>query len=572
MRRALLSVALFGAAALALAGPASRPPLLTVEAKLAPESGAGKGALTVEARIAEGWHVNSHKPSEDYLIPTALQLAPASGVTFGEPKYPDGVQRKFAFSESPLSVYEERFTITVPVAWSGSAPPEIVGTIDYQACNDRQCNPPASAAFRTGAGAASDSATAALPGGAVALSQGPAGSDGGPPSAGRGLSDQIANRGYPLVLLSVFAIGLGLNLTPCVYPVIPLTIGFFGGQAAGSRRRVLLLACLYVAGIVVMYSALGVVAATTGKLFGALLQNRLVLAGIALVLVALSLSMFGLYDIQPPSWLMQRAGARSGVTGAFAMGLLVGVVAAPCVAPFTVGLLTFVAERQSLALGVLFFGVLGLGLGAPYVALGAFSGSLARLPRAGAWMDGVKRVFGLLLLAMAAYFLRLVLPPPLSHWLLPAVLAIAALAALAWGLGLPAVGRAAATIVFAAGAFLFLPKKTEAWQRFDESALRSAGRPAIVDFGADWCIPCLELEQRTFSDPRVREALRRRSLYKADLTRGGSAEVAELSKRYRILGVPTVIFLDEHGREKEDLRLVGFEGPDQFLQRLEKAP
>jgi len=547
------------AAGIGLALPAG--PLLTVDAELQ-AAGPGQGTLHLAATLAPGWHVNSHRPSEDYLIPTTVRLDPVSGVQFGEPRYPEGVKKKFAFSETPLSVYDEHFAIDVPVSWTPGPVPALSGTVEYQACNDRQCNPPASAAFHVGAGAA------ALPGGALALSAGSAGTT----APGGELSQRLAREGYPLVLLSIFVIGLGLNLTPCVYPVIPLTIGFFGGQAPGNRSRVLLLASLYVLGIVVMYAALGVIAALTGKLFGAVLQSPLVLSGIALVLILLSLSMFGLYDIQMPAALLQKAGARTGIPGAFAMGLLVGVVAAPCVAPFTVGLLTFIAERQSVPLGTLLFGVLGLGLGAPYVALGAFSGSLSRLPRAGSWMDGVKKVFGLLLLAMAAYFFRLVLPKPLSTWLLPAVVAIAGILVAVHGFGLPRLLRGSAAVLFLAGALFFFPRKAEGWQPYNESEIQAAGRPRIVDFGADWCIPCLELEQRTFSDPRVRKELERRALFKADLTRGSSPEALALARKYSILGVPTVIFLDASGTERQDLRLVGFEGPDAFLKRLEKAP
>jgi thioredoxin:protein disulfide reductase len=562
---ALLCFAGLGPAWLAAAPPAGS--LLTVEARLLPGR-PGNGTLLLEARLAQGWHVNSHRPSEDYLIPTSVRPEPASGVTFGEPRYPEGVLKKFAFSETPLSVYDERFSIEVPVSWASGPAPALSGTVEYQACNDRQCNPPAKVAFRTGV-AEGDAAT--LRGGAVPLSAAPK-TAAREPSASNEIARRIASEGYLIVLLSVFVIGLGLNLTPCVYPVIPLTVGFFGGQAPGNRSRVLLLALVYVLGIVAMYSTLGVAASLTGKLFGAMLQSPFVLSGIALVLVLLSLSMFGLYDIQLPTSVLQKAGARTGVAGAFAMGLLVGVVAAPCVAPFTVGLLAFIAERQSVPVGTLFFGVLGLGLGAPYVILGAFSGSLSRLPRAGDWMDGVKKVFGLLLLAMAAYFFRLVLPKPYSTWLLPFAVIVSAVLVAIHGFGLPRLGRAAAVVVFLASAIFFFPRKTVGWQPYSEVAIRAPGRPAIVDFGADWCIPCLELDQRTFSDARVRKALEGRSLYKADLTRGDSPEAFALSRKYAILGVPTVIFLDASGKEREDLRLVGFEGPEEFLKRLEKAP
>ncbi|HEY7114677.1 MAG TPA: cytochrome c biogenesis protein CcdA [Thermoanaerobaculia bacterium] len=579
-RLAAAILALFAGASAAVAAT----PLLTVQARLEAQ-GAGRGTLRLQATLAEGWHVNSHTPSEDYLIPTAARLEPAAGVTFGDARYPDGVLHKFAFSEKPLSVYEKEFAIDVPVSWSGSATPEISGAVEYQACNDRQCNPPASAAFKT-ASAAGGSAAANLPGGAVALSQGSAsGAAAARPASGGGGMDfgaLLERKGLLGALLIVFGWGLLLNLTPCVYPVIPLTIGFFGGQTQGPGRggRAFGLAGLYVLGMATMYSALGVAAALSGRLFGAALQSPWVLAAVAAVLVALALSMFGFFEIRMPSAWMQKAGARAGGAGAYGMGLLVGVVAAPCIGPVVLALLAFVAARQDAAFGFLVFFVLSLGLGLPYLFLAAFSGSLSRLPRAGEWMEGIKKIFGWVLLAMAAYFLRTVVPAPAGAWLMPVVLVAGALFLALGGrrLGGLAIGaRAAAVVLMIGAAAFFAPRRAAAaaapaWKPYVPETVARTGRAAVVDFAATWCIPCLELDEKTFTDPRVREALARRDLWKADMTRTAAPEVVALAEKYRILGVPTVLFLDADGREREELRLVGFEGPDEFLKRLEKAP
>jgi thioredoxin:protein disulfide reductase len=566
------------------AGPPQPAELLRVEARLTAAPRATSGTLLLQSRLASGWHVNSHKPSEDYLIATEVRLEPASGVTFGEPRYPEGKSVKFSFADKPLSVYEDRFAIEVPVRWTGGIPASLAGTLEFQACNDKQCLAPASVKFETkGVETAAGTAAPApdiLAGGAVPLSQAPKTA---PPStaaagASQDFGELLSRRGLPFVLMLLFAGGLALNLTPCVYPVIPLTVSFFGGQAAGEHRRTFGLAALYVLGMATMYSVLGIAAALSGKLFGAALQSPWVLAGVAAVLVALALSMFGLYDIRMPSFLMQKAGARTGAAGAYAMGLLVGIVAAPCVGPFVLGLLAFVAARQSAGLGFLFFFVLSLGLGLPYLFLAAFSGSLARLPRAGEWMEGIKKIFGWILLAMAAYFLRTALPAPLGQWLLPAVLLTAAVALAAAARSLKPALRFGAAVLFLGAALFFAPRQAPAsavgpsWRPYVEGAVEREGRAAVLDFSASWCAPCLELDHKTFSDPRVRQALSRRALFKADLTRAESAESVALSQKYGILGVPTVIFLDSAGKEREDLRLVGFEGPDQFLARLEKAP
>jgi thiol:disulfide interchange protein DsbD len=647
VRAALL---LLAAAPLALAAPSpeSAPQpgsLVKVDASLKPGAAPGHGALVVHATVAKGWHVNSHTPSEDYLIPTVVKFSPPSGVRVGDARYPDGKKLKFSFSETPLSVYTEEFSVDAAVEWSAGTAPEIGGSLEFQACSDTQCLAPASVPFRTSPGASAGAspigsaaaspagaaaaspigsaaaspagAAAASPAGSAAASPAgsaaasPGGSAAASPAAGSTVSsaaplsggavplsearrlggsgstsaagasqdfgDLLKRRGLPAVLLLLFGWGLALNLTPCVYPVIPLTIGFFGGQSRGDVRRTFLLASIYVLGMATMYSALGVAAALSGRLFGLALQSPWVLGGVSLVLVLLALSMFGLYDIRLPTALMQKAGARHGVSGAYGMGLLVGVVAAPCVGPVVLGLLAFVAATRDVALGFVFFFVLSLGLGLPFLFLAAFSGRIASLPRAGAWMEGVKKVFGWMLLAMAAYFLRTAVPPPVGPWLLPAVLVAGALALLvtAGVLRLPV--RAAITAAFAAAAFLFSPLAESAsagpaWDLYDADKIVGSGRPSVIDFSASWCLPCLELDKKTFSDGRVREALSRRGLYKADMTRASAPETVELARKFDILGVPTVVFLDAAGNERRDLRLVGFESPEDFLKRIEKAP
>ena len=351
-------------------GAAARPPIVTLAPRLDVGPSAGGGILRLTATLASGWHVNSHKPSEEYLIATVAHLDAQPGVTFGEPAYPEGVAKKFSFSETALSVYETSFTIQVPVLWGANKPPSAIsGKLDYQACNDKSCLAPASVAFRaegpallSAAGAAPAASGVRAPNAAVSLTRAGAAGSTAAAGASRDFGDMLDRHGMFLVLLSIFVGGLALNLTPCVYPVIPLTVGYFGNQAAGSSRRRFGLAGLYVLGMATMYSVLGVVAALSGRLFGATLQNPWVLGAIAAALVAMALSMFGVWEIRMPTTLMNRAGARAGAAGAFGMGLFVGVVAAPCVGGFIVGLLAFVAARQDPYLGFLFFFTLSLGL------------------------------------------------------------------------------------------------------------------------------------------------------------------------------------------------------------------
>ena len=279
MRRLALSGLAFLAAALAFAAAPDPATLMTVEASVAPAAEAGQGTLTIRARLAEGWHVNSHKPSEDYLIATEVALAPTPGVTFGEPVYPEGKMEKFAFAETPLSVYAGEFPILVPVRWGTGAAPALAGTINYQACNDKQCLAPASVKFATAGAPASAAAPAAGPlsGGAVPLSEARR------VQAGSGSSDlgSVAREARPL-----HRAPLDLPRRPRPQPDAlrlprhsPDGRLLLRARPAVRRRRAFGLSALYVLGMATTYSALGVAAALSGKLFGSLLQNPFVLAG-----------------------------------------------------------------------------------------------------------------------------------------------------------------------------------------------------------------------------------------------------------------------------------------------------
>jgi thiol:disulfide interchange protein DsbD len=224
------------------------------------------------------------------------------------------------------------------------------------------------------------------------------------------------------------------------------------------------------------------------------------------------------------------------------------------------------------------FFVLSIGLGLPYLLLATFSGAITKLPRAGAWMVEIKKVFGFVLLAMAAYFAKFLAPEGARRWVVPAVLVIGALYLLASVLRskAPPMARAAvggAAIVFLGAAGWFArPQRATAlpFAPYDAERVARAARPVMIDFSADWCAPCHELEDETFADPRVRRALAGTALFKADMTRQDSPEAIALSTKFNVQGMPTVIFLDPQGREIPGSRLVGFEPPGRFLERLAK--
>ncbi len=548
----------------------------------------GSFRVAVVATIAPGWHVNSNAPLEDYLIPTEAALVAVEGLTFGPPAYPAHREVKLPFSEKPLALFDGE-TVVVFEGKADAAlapgPRTLRATLDYQPCNDAQCLAPNQSEATleievVPAGTPVAPANAALFPLAGARSSDTGGAADAPPAAAPE-SGPFSGRSLPAILGLVFLAGLALNLTPCVYPLIPITVGFFSRQSEGKTSRTFGLAVAYVLGMSVTYSALGVFAALSGSLFGAWLQKPAVLVVIALVVLALALSMFGLYEIQAPHFITDRTGSKGGVLGALTMGLFVGFVAAPCIGPFVLSLLTYVAQQGSAPLGFALFFTLAMGLGLPYLVLGTVSGSLKAMPRSGEWMIAVRKVFGFVLVALAAWFLRPLLPEAVFSW----AVALPLLAGGVWFLFFEKSGAgvrwfrglkvALGLALLAVGAWFVVPSKHAdglAFQPYSDAALASAsaaGKPVVIDFFADWCLPCKELEKFTFTDPAVAKALDGWVLLKADLTKSASPEVAALRTRWNVQGVPTIVFLGPDGKESLP-RVVQFEKPAAFLSRFPK--
>ena len=520
-----------------------------------------RGTLT--AAIAAGWHINSAKPLEAFSIPTVLTLDPSTA-ELTSADYPAHVIRSFTFSAgTKLAVYEG--TIAIPFAAKlKPGATEIHASLRYQACNDSVCLPPKTADASFGLTPVAPSASANF----TPLTAAP--KERVPDNF---IARTFATSGLPLTLVVLFAAGLALNLTPCVFPMIPITVGFFAMQSDGRRSRRFALSALYVFGIVITYSALGVVAALSGKLFGAWLQHPAVLVGLAVVMLVLATSMFGLWDITVPQFIANRAMGRAGYAGAMTMGLIVGIVAAPCVGPAVAALFALVAAIAKVGIGLALFAALGFGLGFPYlVALNAF-------PRPGEWMEQVKKAMGFVLVAMAFYFLRPLTGDIAFRWGVAASLLVGAgflfLPRAAGPRGGRVMRLACASLLLIAGAAFAIPRTSPAtlvqWQRFDAAAIRASKNPVVIDFYADWCLPCKELDEKTFTDPAVAAELSRFTRIKADLTNDADATAKKLTKDYAIIGVPTLIFIDSSGHEVASQRLTGFEPPKQFLVRLQQV-
>jgi len=527
--------------------------------------------LIIDATVDPGWHINSNHPSNPDYIPTQVEVTVPSGVKAGAVEYPAAEKIHLGFSPEELSVFTGNIQFRVPLKVQSAPTPNETVTVelDYQACNNSECLAPTSI-----------SKTAVL--------STIAGSDSTPDVSGGGsnaqtsdwLSRTFSSRGYAIGFLIVLLGGLALNLTPCVYPLIGVTIAYFGNQGGGPRR-VLILAILFVLGIAIMFSSVGVAVALSGGLFGAAMQNPYVLSAVAAMMLVLAASSFGFFVIQPPQFMAQWAGAaRPGYAGSFLMGLGMGVVAAPCIGPIVLGLLLMVERSGSPVFGFALFFTLAIGLGLPYIGLAMVAGSIRRLPRSGEWLAWVEQLFGFILVGLAIYFLDPVVPNHLMTRILPYY---AAVAGIFLGFVSPAgrnwrpflvIRSGIGIIAVAALIYLMIPRAQAMpveFQPFDPAQLGNATaerKPVLVDFRADWCIPCREMDHSTFVDPAVVKEAQRFVRMRADLTAQDDKNAAIMS-RFKIQGVPTTVLIDSKGQIRH--QKVGYIGAKEMLDNLRRV-
>lgn len=518
----------------------------------------------------------------------------AEGATLGEPVIPPGKVKFDDTFQKDVETYRKVVAITIPVEASG--PFTLIAT--SQGCADKGlCYTPMDSRARLSPDGR---------GGLLAAARGAGEPEGAASSAGTGVAadsemgriESSLQSGRLLAIMPLFMLlGLGLSFTPCVLPMVPILSFIIVGEGAqATRLRGFTLSATYSLGMAIVYTLLGVAAGLLGEGLSAALQNPWVLSSFALLMAVLSLSMFGVYQLQMPAAVQTRLSRFSEkqtsgkLAGVFVMGALSALIVGPCVAAPLAGALLYISQTRDVVVGGSALFAMAVGMSIPLLAIGLSAGSL--LPRAGAWMNAVKRFFGVLMLAVALWMVGPVLPDwvQMAGW---AALGMGYGAWLVFSAGARWSGKLAGLLFMLLGAVelaglatggrdalaplahlrsdyhvtRFIRVKSPA--DLDRALVQAAasGKPAMLDFYADWCISCKEMEKLTFADPRVRAQFEGMVLLQADVT-ANNADDKALLKRFRLFGPPGIIFFGKDGAETPGGRVVGYQDADKFLQSM----
>ena len=544
-----------------------------------------------------------------YLYREQFKFQAPGGVTLGDVQMPPGKVKFDETFQKDVETYRGQLRIAVPVR---NAPAAFKLQVTNQGCADRGlCYPPQQrevAVSLTGFGG--DGTARVVPASTMELAGSPASPTGSDAVAGASGDSRVedalrSGRLWPVIGI-FFVAGVLLSFTPCVLPMVPILSSLIAGQGADvSRLRGLLLAASYSLGMALVYTAFGVAAGLVGEGLAAALQTPWVLGAFAIGLLVLAASMFGFYELQLPHAVhghVHRASHRmpaGRVLGVFAMGGISALLVSPCVAAPLAGALVYISQTRDVTLGGTALFSLATGMSVPLLVLGVSEGAL--LPRAGAWMEGVKQFFGVLLVGVAIWTVQPVLPAPLGLALWGALFVGSAVALVEfrragkrplWRLVAAAIAGLVGVLQFVGAAsgggdplqplaHLRAGAAATAGERQPrfvavrsvaelDRALQTAGRPVMLDFYADWCVSCKEMERFTFSDPAVQARLAGALLLKADVT-ANSPEDRALLKRFDLFGPPGTIFFDPQGREVAGTRVIGYQDVERFLATLQRA-
>ncbi|TWC65205.1 protein-disulfide reductase DsbD [Herbaspirillum sp. SJZ099] len=588
MHRLLLNILCL----LPLAALLSLSPARAADDYLPPEQAFQLSARMLDAATLE----LSYRIADGYYMYRDRFHFSAEGATLGEPQFPHGVTKYDENFQKEVETYHQAVTARIPVA--DAAGPFTVNAVS-QGCADKGlCYPPMTLKVNLSPQAI----------GTVVRAGSASGAGDEAASAGGADVDGIAAvlKGGKLwsILSLFFILGIGLSFTPCVLPMVPILSSIIVGQqgtASGQgRTRSFLLSVDYALGMALVYTALGVAAGMLGEGLSAYLQNPWILGAFALLMAGLALSMFDVYQLQVPAALQSKLSSASGGgsgtwVGVFLMGAISALIVGPCVAAPLAGALLYISQSGNVVLGGSALFAMALGMSVPLLLIGASAGAL--LPRAGAWMDAVKRFFGVLMLGTALWMVAPVIPAWLqvAGW---AALGIGYGAYLLWsrpagwlarafGLAFAALGLLQLVSVATGGrdplaplAHLAAPGATAAHTEFVrvrssaelDAALaqnaRGERRPVMLDFYADWCVSCKEMERFTFTDARVKERFSRMLLLQIDVTANNADDRAML-RRFNLFGPPGIMFFSADGKEQVGKRVIGYQDADRFLAVLQ---
>ena len=550
-------------------------------------------AFKFSARMADPQTIAvTYEIADKYYMYRERFAFTATGATLGAPQMPAGKVKYDETFQKEVETYRKFITITIPVQADGMFTLKAVS----QGCADAGlCYSPQEASTRLVGGGGGPSMSQPGAPGPVSLAP-PEATSPAPASELSGIASVLGG-GKLLVILPAFVLlGLGLAFTPCVLPMVPILSSIIVGEGAQTKRsRGFVLSVAYSLGMAIVYTALGVAAGLVGEGLAATLQNPWVLGAFALLMVVMALSMFGFYNLQLPAGLQTRLAGASGrqssgkLAGVFAMGAISALIVGPCVAAPLAGALVYISQTRDLLIGGAALFAMAVGMSIPLLLVGVSAGSL--LPRAGSWMEAVKKFFGVLMLAMALWLVSPVIPPAAQmigwtalflgygFYLLRSTRHFAAMAV---GAAFAILGAIQLVGVATGGRDALAPlahlgvgtpqhgltfKRIKTVEQLDAALANTGGKTVMLDFYADWCVSCKEMEKLTFIDQRVQDRLENTLLLQVDVTANDEADKAML-KRFTLFGPPAIILFDSKGDEIADSRVIGYQDPDKFIGSL----